>query len=132
MSMIDEAARRAPVRDEVDVLVCGAGLGGISAAVSAARAGARVGGVEEHRAAREHDGVGRNDSDCQAVLYRDALHTRAEWCEVEAARCAGRQREDVDPGLFAIGDQYEIVDAVERDDFGAAFAATAVESHDRR
>ena len=37
-----EPARHIPVRDEVDVLVAGGGLGGVSAAVAAARAGART------------------------------------------------------------------------------------------
>ncbi len=40
--MIAEPARQTPVRAQVDVLVCGGGLGGVSAAVAAARAGARV------------------------------------------------------------------------------------------
>jgi ribulose 1,5-bisphosphate synthetase/thiazole synthase len=39
---IAEAARQVPVRAEVDVLVCGGGLGGISAAIAAARAGAKT------------------------------------------------------------------------------------------
>jgi hypothetical protein len=39
---IEEAARNVPVLDAVDVLVCGGGLGGISAAMAAARAGART------------------------------------------------------------------------------------------
>ena len=37
-----EPSRETPVRDEVDVLVAGGGLGGVSAAVAAARAGART------------------------------------------------------------------------------------------
>ena len=39
---IAEPARQVPVRDEVDVLVCGGGLGGVSAAMSAARGGAHT------------------------------------------------------------------------------------------
>ena len=39
---IKEAARNITVRDEVDVLVCGGGLGGTAAAIAAARAGART------------------------------------------------------------------------------------------
>ncbi len=39
---ISEPARSIPVRSEVDVLVCGGGLGGVAAAVAAARAGART------------------------------------------------------------------------------------------
>lgn len=39
---ISEASRETPVRAEVDVLVAGGGLGGVSAAVAAARAGART------------------------------------------------------------------------------------------
>ena len=41
-NMIREEAREIPVRQEVDVLVCGGGLGGVSAARAAARAGART------------------------------------------------------------------------------------------
>ncbi|MDH7571783.1 MAG: FAD-dependent oxidoreductase, partial [Armatimonadota bacterium] len=40
--VVQEAPRATPVRDEVDVLVAGGGLGGVSAAVAAARAGART------------------------------------------------------------------------------------------
>jgi hypothetical protein len=39
---ICEPARQTPVRDEVDVLVAGGGLGGVAAAIAAARAGART------------------------------------------------------------------------------------------
>ncbi len=39
---IEEPARRIPVRETVDVLVAGGGLGGVSAAVAAARAGAKT------------------------------------------------------------------------------------------
>jgi len=39
---VSEAARSLPVRDEVDVLVCGGGLGGVAAATAAARAGAKT------------------------------------------------------------------------------------------
>lgn len=45
---IDEAARSVPVYDEVDVLVIGGGPAGVSAAVAAARAGARTALVERH------------------------------------------------------------------------------------
>lgn len=41
-SLVREAAREISVRDEVDVLVAGGGLGGVSAAVAAARAGAKT------------------------------------------------------------------------------------------
>lgn len=43
-----EPARRVPVAEEVDVLVCGAGPAGIGAALSAARAGARTRLLEVH------------------------------------------------------------------------------------
>lgn len=39
---IKEAAREIPVRKEVDVLVAGGGLGGVSAAIASARAGAKT------------------------------------------------------------------------------------------
>ncbi|HJN15337.1 MAG TPA: FAD-dependent oxidoreductase [Armatimonadota bacterium] len=39
---ITEPSRQTPVRAEVDVLVCGGGLGGVSAAVASARAGAKT------------------------------------------------------------------------------------------
>jgi len=39
---VSEPARRTPVRDTCDVLVAGAGLGGVAAALAAARAGAEV------------------------------------------------------------------------------------------
>jgi hypothetical protein len=39
---VPEPAREIPVRDEVDILVAGGGLGGVSAAMAAARAGART------------------------------------------------------------------------------------------
>lgn len=39
---IREAERTVPVYDEVDVLVCGGGLGGVAAAIAAGRAGART------------------------------------------------------------------------------------------
>ena len=39
---VTEAARRLPVRGEVDVLVCGGGLGGVAAATAAARTGAKT------------------------------------------------------------------------------------------
>lgn len=44
----DEAARQTPVVDEVDVIVCGAGPAGVSAALAAARAGASVRLFEVH------------------------------------------------------------------------------------
>jgi len=44
---IPEPARRTPVADEVDVLVCGGGPAGFSAAIAAARAGAKVLLVEQ-------------------------------------------------------------------------------------
>ena len=39
---LTEPSRNVPVRDEVEVLVAGGGLGGVSAAVAAARAGAKT------------------------------------------------------------------------------------------
>lgn len=39
---IREPAHRLPVRDEVDVLLAGGGLGGIAAALAAVRSGART------------------------------------------------------------------------------------------
>jgi ribulose 1,5-bisphosphate synthetase/thiazole synthase len=45
---IEEPQRQTPVRAEVDVLVAGGGLGGISAAMAAARAGARTMIVERN------------------------------------------------------------------------------------
>jgi hypothetical protein len=41
-SVITENARDLPVRGKVDVVVCGGGLGGIAAAIAAARAGAKT------------------------------------------------------------------------------------------
>jgi hypothetical protein len=46
--MVSEPPRQTPVRAEVDVLVAGGGLGGIAAALSAARAGANVTLVERN------------------------------------------------------------------------------------
>lgn len=43
-----EAARNLPITDEVDVIVCGAGPAGVSAAIAASRAGARVRLFEVH------------------------------------------------------------------------------------
>ena len=43
-----EAARSVPVMDDVDVIVCGAGPAGVTAAIVAARAGARVRLFEVH------------------------------------------------------------------------------------
>ena len=48
MPTITEPTRQTPVRGEWDVIVCGGGLGGVAAAVSAARAGARTLLVERH------------------------------------------------------------------------------------
>jgi hypothetical protein len=42
MNMVKEHARDIPVRSEYDVIVCGGGLGGVSAAIAAARAGAKT------------------------------------------------------------------------------------------
>jgi hypothetical protein len=43
-----EPARNLPIKEEVDVMVCGAGPAGISAAITAARAGAKTQLVEIH------------------------------------------------------------------------------------
>jgi len=48
MRTIREAARDVPVREEVDVLVCGGGSSGICAALAAARLGLKVTLVESH------------------------------------------------------------------------------------
>ncbi len=40
--ILSEPARDIPVRDKVDVIIAGGGLGGISAAIAAARAGAKT------------------------------------------------------------------------------------------
>ncbi|HSJ04387.1 MAG TPA: FAD-dependent oxidoreductase [Verrucomicrobium sp.] len=47
-SMIQEPARDVPVADDVDVIVCGGGPAGVTAAITAARAGARVRLFEVH------------------------------------------------------------------------------------
>ncbi|HAK77992.1 MAG TPA: FAD-dependent oxidoreductase, partial [Runella sp.] len=43
-----EPAQNLPIKDEVDVLVCGAGPAGVSAAITAARAGAKTQLIEIH------------------------------------------------------------------------------------
>ncbi len=46
--VFQETARDLPVKDDADVLICGAGPAGVSAAISAARAGAKVRLFETH------------------------------------------------------------------------------------
>jgi glycine/D-amino acid oxidase-like deaminating enzyme len=46
--LLREPARALPLRDDADVIVCGAGPAGVAAAVGAARAGARVRLFERH------------------------------------------------------------------------------------
>ena len=46
--VFQETARDLPVNDDADVLICGAGPAGVSAAISAARAGAKVRLFETH------------------------------------------------------------------------------------
>ena len=48
MDQVIEEARRIPVCDEADVVVCGGGVAGVAAAVGAARAGARAILVERY------------------------------------------------------------------------------------
>lgn len=47
-SMVVEASRQIPVMDEVDVIVCGSGPAGVTAAIQAARRGASVRLLEVH------------------------------------------------------------------------------------
>lgn len=47
-SMVQEPAREVPIADDVDVIVCGGGPAGVSAAITAARAGAKVRLFEVH------------------------------------------------------------------------------------
>ena len=47
-STVTEAARELPVDDWADVIVCGAGPAGVTAAIAAARAGAKVRLIETH------------------------------------------------------------------------------------
>ncbi len=48
VASVAEAAREVPLVDDVDVIVCGGGPAGVSAAITAARAGARVRLFEVH------------------------------------------------------------------------------------
>lgn len=48
MDIVEEASRQIPVVADLDVLVCGSGPAGVSAAIQAARSGAKTGLLEVH------------------------------------------------------------------------------------
>ncbi len=81
-----EPARDLPVKDDADVIVCGAGPAGVTAAISAARAGAKVRLFETHGSLGgvwtssllgyllDFDKPGFNQELVMRLRERDAIH----------------------------------------------------------